>query len=114
VENGIPIVPYYDNKDDRELESLSTYLKGMIGVTDVREYNRYYTFYTLIGNTSSFTPLMKHRDLRRHLKDSLDLHLILEPYSYNYNIIFKIFLLLWPNKLLLPLFLPGEGLHYPS
>ncbi|CAK81409.1 unnamed protein product (macronuclear) [Paramecium tetraurelia] len=40
LDNGIPIVPFYDNKDDRELWGLQTYLSGMIGVSDVREYNR--------------------------------------------------------------------------
>ncbi|CAD8165360.1 unnamed protein product [Paramecium pentaurelia] len=40
LDNGIPIVPFYDNKEDRELESLLKYLKGMQGCKDVREYNR--------------------------------------------------------------------------
>ncbi|CAD8099378.1 unnamed protein product [Paramecium sonneborni] len=40
IDNGIPIVPFYDNKDDRELWGLQTYLIGMLGVSDVREYNR--------------------------------------------------------------------------
>ncbi|CAK74517.1 unnamed protein product (macronuclear) [Paramecium tetraurelia] len=40
LDNGIPIVPFYDNKDDRELWGLQTYLMGMRGVSDVREYNR--------------------------------------------------------------------------
>ncbi|CAD8210157.1 unnamed protein product [Paramecium pentaurelia] len=40
LDNGIPIIPFYDNKEDRELESLLKYLKGMQGCKDVREYNR--------------------------------------------------------------------------
>lgn len=40
IENGIPIIPFYDNKDDRELIDLEKYLKSMIGVGDVREYNK--------------------------------------------------------------------------
>ncbi|CAD8066789.1 unnamed protein product [Paramecium primaurelia] len=40
IENGIPILPFYDNKDDRELIDLEKYLKNMIGVSDIREYNR--------------------------------------------------------------------------
>lgn len=40
MDNGIPIIPYYENKADRELEALGDYLKGMIGAKDVREYNR--------------------------------------------------------------------------
>lgn len=42
MDNGIPIIPYYENKADRELEALGDYLKGMIGVKDVREYNRFF------------------------------------------------------------------------
>ncbi|CAD8121979.1 unnamed protein product [Paramecium sonneborni] len=40
LENGIPIIPFYDNKEDRELESLLKYLKGLQGCKDVREYNK--------------------------------------------------------------------------
>ncbi|CAD8180883.1 unnamed protein product [Paramecium octaurelia] len=40
LDNGIPIVPFYDNKDDRELWGLQSYLMGMRGALDVREYNR--------------------------------------------------------------------------
>lgn len=40
IENGIPIIPFYDNKEDRELETLREYLVGMKGVADVRDYNR--------------------------------------------------------------------------
>ncbi len=40
VENGIPIVPYYDNKDDEELKHLIPYLKSMAGVKDMREVNK--------------------------------------------------------------------------
>ncbi|CAK81167.1 unnamed protein product (macronuclear) [Paramecium tetraurelia] len=40
LDNGIPIIPFYDNKEDRELELLLKYLKGMQNCKDVREYNR--------------------------------------------------------------------------
>ncbi|CAD8182997.1 unnamed protein product [Paramecium pentaurelia] len=40
LDNGIPIVPFYDNKEDKELLGLQSYLMGMRGVLDVREYNR--------------------------------------------------------------------------
>lgn len=40
IENGIPILPYYDNKEDKELIDLELYLKGMVGLDDVREYNK--------------------------------------------------------------------------
>ena len=45
VDNGVPIIPYYENKADRELEALGVYLKGMIGHKDVREYNRYTNYH---------------------------------------------------------------------
>jgi CTD small phosphatase-like protein 2 len=41
VENGIPIIPYYDNKNDTQLQALTTYLQGMAGYRDVRDYNKY-------------------------------------------------------------------------
>ncbi|CAD8156081.1 unnamed protein product [Paramecium octaurelia] len=40
LENGIPIIPFYDNKEDKELESLLKYLRGMQGCRDVRDYNK--------------------------------------------------------------------------
>jgi CTD small phosphatase-like protein 2 len=40
LENGIPIVPFYDNRQDRELIALEKYLKAMVGIEDVREYNK--------------------------------------------------------------------------
>lgn len=36
-ENGIPILPFFDNKKDEELKNLVPYLMSMIGVTDVRQ-----------------------------------------------------------------------------
>ena len=39
MENGIPIVPFYYNKADKELKSLITYLKSLYHVKDVREIN---------------------------------------------------------------------------
>ncbi|CAD8198930.1 unnamed protein product [Paramecium octaurelia] len=40
LDNGIPIIPFYDNKEDKELESLLKYLRGMQGCKDVRDYNK--------------------------------------------------------------------------
>ncbi|CAD8122010.1 unnamed protein product [Paramecium sonneborni] len=40
LDNGIPIIPFYDNKEDKELLDLEKYLKNMIGTIDVREYNK--------------------------------------------------------------------------
>lgn len=40
VENGLPILPYYDNKNDIELKNLISYLKSIHHVKDVREVNK--------------------------------------------------------------------------
>lgn len=40
VDNGIPIVPYYEGRLDFELSSLERYLNGLVLVKDVREENR--------------------------------------------------------------------------
>jgi TFIIF-interacting CTD phosphatases, including NLI-interacting factor len=40
IENGIPIVPFYDNKNDQELRHLIPYLKFLSGVKDLREINK--------------------------------------------------------------------------
>jgi len=40
IENGIPIIPYYDNKEDEELKHLIPYLKSLAPVRDVRDVNK--------------------------------------------------------------------------
>lgn len=40
IENGLPILPYYDNKNDIELKNLISYLKSIHHVKDVREVNK--------------------------------------------------------------------------
>ena len=40
VDNGYPIVPFYDNKQDIELTSLATYLETIEKVADIRDVNR--------------------------------------------------------------------------
>jgi len=40
LENGIPIVPFYDNKADQELRHLIPYLKFLSSVKDLREINK--------------------------------------------------------------------------
>ncbi|KAL4505421.1 hypothetical protein ABPG72_002483 [Tetrahymena utriculariae] len=40
VDNGIPIVPFYDNKSDTELLHLCSYLRNLHNANDVRAYNR--------------------------------------------------------------------------
>lgn len=40
LENGYPIIPFYDNQGDDEIIALTTYLKNIQNVEDVREENR--------------------------------------------------------------------------
>ena len=40
IDNGLPILPYYDNKNDIELKNLISYLKSIHHVKDVREVNK--------------------------------------------------------------------------
>jgi CTD small phosphatase-like protein 2 len=40
LENGIPILPYYYNKQDEELLHLMYYLKCLVTQEDVRMHNR--------------------------------------------------------------------------
>ena len=40
LNNGYPIIPYYDDKSDRELEKLEAYLMEIKDVEDVRVTNK--------------------------------------------------------------------------
>lgn len=40
LDNGIPILPYYDNKDDVELKFLTNYLNGIADYPDLRKENK--------------------------------------------------------------------------
>ncbi len=40
IENGIPVIPFYDNKADQELRHLIPYLKFLSSVDDLREINK--------------------------------------------------------------------------
>ena len=40
VENGIPCIPFFYNKEDTELKSLLKYLKLIIESYDVRTFNK--------------------------------------------------------------------------
>ena len=42
VENGIPIVPFYNDKSDNELRAMVPYLKSLAKASDVREFNKHY------------------------------------------------------------------------
>ncbi len=39
MEHGIPIIPFYDNKNDQELLKLSIYLKKLVN-DDIQETNK--------------------------------------------------------------------------
>ena len=39
-ENGVPIIPYYQGKDDYELKALEGYLKSLVKERDMRTVNR--------------------------------------------------------------------------
>lgn len=40
IDNGIPIIPYYDNKEDQELKTLMPFLRTLAEAQDVRELIR--------------------------------------------------------------------------
>lgn len=40
IDNGIPIIPYYADKEDEEMLHLIYYLNCLIAVDDVREQNK--------------------------------------------------------------------------
>jgi CTD small phosphatase-like protein 2 len=39
IENGIPILPFYDNYNDKELKILTEYLKSLADSKNIREHN---------------------------------------------------------------------------
>ncbi|CAD8144134.1 unnamed protein product [Paramecium pentaurelia] len=39
-DNGVPIIPFYENKQDKQLLHLAKYLNGMVGTDDIREQNQ--------------------------------------------------------------------------
>jgi CTD small phosphatase-like protein 2 len=40
IDNGIPIIPFYEDKEDEEMLHLIYYLNCLVDVEDVREQNR--------------------------------------------------------------------------
>ena len=40
LENGVPIIPFYENKNDQELKHLTTYLKMLSKEKNLREVNK--------------------------------------------------------------------------
>ena len=42
VENGIPIVSFIDDKEDKELKAIIPYLQKIAETDDVRKFNKHY------------------------------------------------------------------------
>jgi len=42
LNNGIPIVPYYEGDTDLELKAMIPYIKSLQKAKDVRSYNKHY------------------------------------------------------------------------
>ena len=40
LDNGLPIIPFYDNKSDIELKHLMNFLKSISNTKDLREINK--------------------------------------------------------------------------
>lgn len=40
VENGVPIIPFYDDKNDDELYHLMSYMQAILECEDVRVHNQ--------------------------------------------------------------------------
>jgi CTD small phosphatase-like protein 2 len=40
IENGVPIIPFYTDRNDEELLHLIKYMEGVAACRDIREYNR--------------------------------------------------------------------------
>ena len=53
IDNGIPIVPFYYNKDDTELQSFISYALNFYSVKDIRELNRKTFKYHLYNNNDT-------------------------------------------------------------
>ena len=53
IDNGIPIIPFYNSKEDTELKTLATYLKKMANEQDIRVQNKkHFKFRTIVESTS--------------------------------------------------------------
>ena len=65
IDNGIPIIPFYDSKKDDELISLAEYLRKLANESDVRQLNRrHFKFRTIAESKSpenSFDRVMKEK-----------------------------------------------------
>lgn len=53
IDNGIPIIPFYDSKKDEELLSLAEYLRQLALESDVRQLNRHHFKFRTIAESKS-------------------------------------------------------------
>lgn len=58
LENGIPIIPFYDAKADKILPHLCTYLRCLHAVQDVRDYNRTHLKTHLFNDTAGASRIL--------------------------------------------------------
>jgi len=64
VDNGIPIINFFENKKDTELRELLPYLKSLYDEPDVRPVNRnYFNLHKLMNANSAFSGLLSLFDL---------------------------------------------------
>lgn len=60
MENGVPIIPFYNNKDDTELLKLKNFLMNLKHVDDVRPYiMKYFEWETFLKNSNDPDKLFK-------------------------------------------------------
>ncbi len=52
LDNGIPILPFYDNKQDIEMPFLAQYLNSIVNTDDIREINKKFIKYDIDSNRS--------------------------------------------------------------
>jgi len=52
IDNGIPIIPFYDNKNDSELKHLTHFMKSIHNVRDLRDIMRKFL---KVGSYSEFS-----------------------------------------------------------
>ena len=63
MNNGIAILPYYDNKRDKELVYLSKYLDSIVNSTDLRQENMKYIKY-IVDSSDSYDKFEDGKEVR--------------------------------------------------
>ncbi|CAD8176662.1 unnamed protein product [Paramecium pentaurelia] len=60
IDNGVPIIPFYDNKQDKQLTLLTKYLIGLLDYQDIREYNQKYLKTYLLDKLDSLESVIEN------------------------------------------------------